>query len=539
MVGWMVGLSVVTVSLTASGAAAPPAPPPNAQAPAQAPSVEAPPPAPYCEGEYADSYSALSPKARAFEQALQKKYTYCVRSTAVYECLSYGAEGNVRRTRTPVSAHGTAFAYRQQAGETLLLTNEHVVEWPDVTSDAHPVDGVPAGCKRVKGDLSIVENEADHYDRDDIPLSTAVVDPQLDLAVIKSKTPLTVMPWKVGRSAAVRERDVVDVRGFPLGVFNATNMGKVISAYDHDEYKDWYHDDFVIDALLSQGNSGSPVLAISCKTGEFELVGVYHAGYSRGSALNVVVGIDQARDLMNHLRRTPRRATEGTTSLDALARARVAKRAEVSATPFFPFGSRTAAVFPRADGALLFALYEQDFPRRVHPLIVMEDLPVPSAEEGFGRVGRVWFGGERGLLERTRAEQDAELQQQLARLLDALRRDATLAFSYQDSLPGSDESRQTFDTSARLGKTLERTIVAHRDLSDAAAELADRFAPGETEPATRTESVLKTPPPPGLHLGLGEEPGGPPPPSAPPRAPGVRQPARSTQDKAARTPSGR
>ncbi|NRD52723.1 serine protease [Corallococcus sp. AB030] len=535
MVGWMVGLSVVAVSLTAAGAEAPSTTPPPTEAPAE----ESPPPAPYCEGEYADSYAALSPKARAFEQAMKKKYTYCVRSTAVYECLSYGAEGNVRRTRTPVSAHGTAFAYKQQAGETLLLTNEHVVEWPDVTSDARPVDGVPSGCKRVKDGLSIVENEADHYDRDDVPLSKAVVDPQLDLAVIKSKTPLTVMPWKVGRSAAVRERDVVDVRGFPLGVFNATNMGKVISAYDRDEYKEWYHDDFVIDALLSQGNSGSPVLAISCKTGEFELVGVYHAGYSRGSALNVVVGIDQARDLMNNLRRTPKRAMEDTTPLDALARARVAKRAEVSATPFFPFGSRTAAVFPRADGTLLFALYEQDFPRRVHPLLVMEDVPLASADEGFGKVGRVWFGGERGLLERPRAEQDAELQQQLARLLDALRRDATLAFSYQDSLPGSDESRQTFDTSARLGKTLERTIVAHREMSDAAAELADRFAPDITEPATRTESVLKNPPPPGIHLGLTGEPEGQPSTGAPPRDSGARQPAKSTQGKGARTPSGK
>lgn len=532
MVGWMVGLSVVAMSLTASGAAAPSPPP-------EAPSVEAPPAAPYCEGEYADSYSALSPKARAFEQAMQKKYTYCVRSSAVYECLSYGAEGNVRRTRTPVSAHGTAFAYRQQAGETLLLTNEHVVEWPDVTSDAHPVDGVPSGCKRVKDALSIVENEGDQYDRDDIPLSKAVVDPQLDLAVIKTKASLTVMPWKVGKSAAVRERDVVDVRGFPLGVFNATNMGKVISAYDRDEYKEWYHDDFVIDALLSQGNSGSPVLAISCKTGEFELVGVYHAGYSRGSALNVVVGIDQARDLMNNLRRSPKRALEGTTPLDALARARVAKRAEVSATPFFPFGSRTAAVFPRADGTLLFALYEQDFPRRVYPLVVMEDLPVASADEGFGKVGRVWFGGPRGLLERPRAEQDAELQQQLARLLDALRRDATLAFSYQDSLPGSDESRQTFDTSAKLGKTLDRTMVAHRELSDAAAELADRFAPDPTEPATGSESVLKKPPPPGVHLGLSAEPDVQVPPNAPPRDSGTRQPSKSTQGTPARNPGGR
>lgn len=54
--------------------------------------------------------------------------------------------------------------------------------------------------------------------------------------------------------------------------------------------------------LLSGGNSGSPVLAVSCRSGEFELVGVYHAGYRRGAALNVVVGIDAIRELMTTLR---------------------------------------------------------------------------------------------------------------------------------------------------------------------------------------------------------------------------------------------
>ena len=70
--------------------------------------------------------------------------------------------------------------------------------------------------------------------------------------------------------------------GFPLGEFQATNVGKVISAYDHDEQGEWDHDDFVIDALLTSGGSGSPVLAVSCKTGEFELVGIFHARYNGG-----------------------------------------------------------------------------------------------------------------------------------------------------------------------------------------------------------------------------------------------------------------
>ena len=247
---------------------------------------------PFRPGQYADDFGALSAAARNFDHQPEATFSYCTRNTAVYECLSYASDGAVRHDRRKVVAHGTAFAYRKQGGETLLLTNEHVAAWPTITNEQHEVRGVPPGCKRVSDALSLVDDENDSYAKDDIPLTRVVVDPQLDVAVVKARGPLQIMPWKVGRSAGLRERNLVEVRGFPLGAFRATNIGKVISARDHDDYRDWDHDDFVIDALLSKGNSGSPVLALSCATGEYELVGIYHAGYSEGAALNVVVGID-------------------------------------------------------------------------------------------------------------------------------------------------------------------------------------------------------------------------------------------------------
>ncbi len=361
----------------------------SAGTPPSTPEVKPPPvsaaaPAPvsgasYCPGEYADDFSALLPKTRELEQQVGA-YTFCIRTSATYECPSYGPDGNLRRKKVQVSAHGTAFAYRQQGGETLLLTNEHVAEWPAVTDEEHPVDDVPPGCKRVADALKIVDNTTDSYEGDDLPLSRVVVDPQLDIAVLKAKTLLPVLPWKIGRSAGLKERNVVDVRGFPLGVFKATNVGKVTSAYGHDTYKDWDHDDFVVDALLSPGNSGSPVFAISCKTGEFELVGVYHAGYTRGSALNVVIGIDQVRDLMTTLKRTARPRTDASLPLDAAARARLLSATRPALEPYFPLGALTAAVRVRADGALVYEVLGRDFPLRVYPVVVLEDLPAPDAE---------------------------------------------------------------------------------------------------------------------------------------------------------------
>src|SRR6185295_47738 len=200
---------------------------------------------PFCQGEYADDIAVLPAHIREFEQK-QAAYTFCIRTTAVYECPWYGPDGRLKQKKKKVVAHGTAFGFKQQAGETLLVTNEHVAEWPAVTDEDHPVEDVPAGCRRVQDSLKLVDGDSDSYERDDIALSRVVADNAQDIAIVKAKTALPIVPWKVGRSAGLRERNVVDVRGFPLGVLKANNVGKVISAYDHDDYKDWDHDDFVV-----------------------------------------------------------------------------------------------------------------------------------------------------------------------------------------------------------------------------------------------------------------------------------------------------
>lgn len=426
-----------------------------------------------CTGEYADDLAALSARAREFEQQ-QKPYTFCIRTSAVYECPSYGADRAIRKSRRTVVAHGTGFAYRRDGNDTLLVTNDHVAEWPAVTDDDHVVGDVPKGCRRVSDKLRIVDDEGDTYVGDDIPLARVATDPQLDLAILCSRTPLPVMPWKIGRSATLRERNVVDVRGFPLGVLRANNVGKVVSAYDHDDAQDWDHDDFVVDALLSPGNSGSPVLAVSCRTGEFELVGVFHAGYERGSALNVVVAIDQARDLMLGLKRSPRPRTDVQVALDATARARLVASAGATPDPYFAFGTGVAAARTRDDGALVFELMSPEFPIRTTPALALEDLPADGA--GFGELGRTWVGSRRGLHLLDRASLDAEAQSQLVRLLEALRRDALAAFTYRDEAHARIASRQRLDGLERLERSVRKAAAARSDLVQAVLDLASDWS---------------------------------------------------------------
>jgi trypsin-like peptidase len=448
----------------------------------------------YCAGEYAEDLSALSPRARSLE-ASTSSYSYAVRTSATYECVSYGRDGNIKRTRTTAQAYGTAFGYRRDGGDTLLLTNQHVAEWPSVTDEDHAVDGVAPGCKRISDTLKIVDNDHDDYPADDIPLTRVVADPTLDIAILRAHTQLEIIPWRIGKSAAIATRNVVEVKGFPLGEFQATNIGKVVSPYDHDIQGVRNHDDFVVDALLTSGGSGSPVFAVSCKTGEFELVGIFHARYAGASALNVVVAIDQVRDLMTTLKRSPR-PSDHAPELDAAARAHLIDAVRNDPDPpFFSVGPLVASIRVRGDGAMLFAVFPSDFPRSSRALFAIEDV-AGSDPKLFGTLGAVYLGGAPGLRTYPTADSDAETQALLARVLTALRQSALAAFDYRDAARTTSESRTAFDRTTARRRALERTVDSERDTAAALVELVGRDVAKAIGNAVKLGEIEADPPPP-------------------------------------------
>ncbi|MBL9038981.1 MAG: trypsin-like peptidase domain-containing protein, partial [Archangium sp.] len=402
---------------------------------------------PYCAGTYADDFVALS-KSAVELSSREANFTSCLRTLATYECLSYASDGSVRRTKKQATAHGTAFGFRRLGTETLLVTNAHIAEWPVVTDEEHTVSGVPSGCKRISEQLRIVDNEKDTFDGDDISLTKMVSDPVLDVAVVKAKGALPIMPWKVGHSAALRERNVVEVRGFPLGAFKATVQGRVTSAFDHDDFKDWDHDDFVVDAQLSGGNSGSPVLAVNCATGEYELVGIFHADYSRGSSLNVVVHIDQVLGLLTTLKRTVSTRADSA-MLSSQGRKRLLEALGEVGHLYAPLGGTPVELRARADGAVLYQMYPRDFPSRGWPVMVIEDLD-RSREGGFGQLGRVWIGNARGLKEVTAEALEDDERVTLSKALDVLRRLSLLVANHRRASVRAEASREAAEELLRL-----------------------------------------------------------------------------------------
>src|SRR5262249_1340694 len=152
---------------------------------------------------------------------------------------------------------------------------------------------------------------------------------------------------------------------------------------------------------------------ISCATGEYELVGVFHAGYTAGSALNVVVGADELRELLTTLRRTPREHRSDALAVDRAARLELAASLGPARETLFPLGSLVASVRAGPDGALLYAVFPKEFPFSVEPLFVAEDL-APRNETDFGAPGRLWLGTARGLKAYERAALDADAQAEVA-----------------------------------------------------------------------------------------------------------------------------
>jgi serine protease Do len=408
-------------------------------------------PHPPSQERYADALAAMNATARDRESRPSAAYVYCLRATAVYEHLSYGRGGKLRREYVTKVRHGTGFAYRKRGAEWLLATNHHVVEFPEVTGDGADLDGVPAGSRRVRQDVRIVASEADP-DRPDQPaLSVVVVDEPLDIAVLASRAPLTLLPYKLGRSADLRVGNAVLVRGYPLGAFPAANAGRVIGVGQRDLERGWDHEDFAVDALLNLGSSGSPVLAIASDTGEPEVVGVYHAGYKGAQGLNVVIAIDGLRPLLEGLTpraRTPEPRVSGAAPADA--RLALAKGPIV-----MPFGGRAVRV-ERDGDAVRFALLDPAFP-------LSERVEVSIVDRGATATGRA------------------------AELRDALWEQLGLVLRYRAADAGEDRAAGPW-LRDRIAAGLREREGDQTELVSAVRAGADGLAPvtyGERDPAAR------------------------------------------------------
>src|SRR6266436_3434944 len=390
-------------------------------------------PPPLCSGDYADSLPAE--KAASILDAVRQPFVFAIRSTATYEHVYYGRDGKLRRAYLRSVVHGTAFAYRIVNGETPLVTNEHVASQPDVTDDEHAVEGVPTGSKKVRKQLP-------------------------------------VLPYRLGRSAALRPGNLVQVRGFPLGAFAAVNTGKVLNPMTHDTERGWNHVDFMIDALLASGNSGSPVFAVSCRTAEPELVGVYHAGYTDAAALNAVVAIDQLRDELDTLKVPKRDSSVLHGEITAQDRDKLVKQllAEPTHSVTFPFGGRSVVVALVDPQLMRFSILDDDYPLTTQQSMALAD----RGQNGFGTLDSVAVSVDGQPVEAPAQALEGEVREHFEKLYESLWRQVLGVVDYRARLSKGKLSADAFAEAQAARQRLRKRTVEQKELLNICSFEADR-----------------------------------------------------------------
>jgi serine protease Do len=284
----------------------------------------------------------------------------------------------------------------------------------------------------------------------------------------------------------------------------AVSSGKVVNPYDRDQEQGWDHVDFVVDALLSEGNSGSPVLATSCRSRDLELVGVYHAGYKGHGALNVVVGIDQLTDFMRKKKRIPRAiAGDGSPgSLGPTDRERVKDALQSGMLPMFDLGGLVVRAEMTETGSLLYHVYGRQFPLDDRRVAVIEDLPKPPpiaqtpksapVAGGFGDLGRLWVLGGAGWREWPPSALGADEHDLVARVADSIRLQILHTFDYRRALanPGSPDERKR---GREVSRTIARDLPLARDLAANLLETVDRLSAGREAAIASTSEAAPAP----------------------------------------------
>ena len=481
--------ALVIALLLASSLPATAKKPPKATKPPPKPAAEqAEQTLPLCSGDYADALPAE--KAASIFEAVKEPFVFAIRNTATYEHVYYGRDGKLRRAYLRSVVHGTAFAFRVVNGETQLATNEHVANQPDVTDDEHPVEGVPTGSKKVREQLKIVRDETDDYEPGHIPLTKLMSDPQADTSVLKARKPLGVMPFRIGRSSALRPGNLVQVRGFPLGAFAAMNTGKVINPMMRDTERGWNHADFMVDALLAAGNSGSPVFAISCHTSEPELVGIYHAGYTDAAALNAVVAIDQLRDELDSLK-VPKREATLHGEITAQDRDRLVKQlfAEATRSVTFPFGGRAVIVALVDPQQLRFSILEDDYPLSTQESMALID----RGQNGFGTLDSIAVPVDGQLLEAPAQALEGDVRERFEKLYESLWRQVLGVADYRSRLAKGKQSADAFAEAQAARQRLRKRNAEQKELLNICSFEADRANFGAAR--TQIAAPLPTPQP--------------------------------------------
>lgn len=158
------------------------------------------------------------------------------------------------------------------------------------------------------------------------------------------------------------------------------------------------------------------------------------------------------------------------------------------ATPMIPFGGHTLGL-RSAGQRLLWDVYPRGFPLAGWRRVVIEDRPAST----FGRIGRVWFGGDSGLRQRSFTELKPGEQLTVSVTLKMMRRHLLRVLGFRREQPLSRKSRAQHERLRALERTMSLDRNRQRVQLKALLELSARHAPGQGEQGLPAEVTVKPP----------------------------------------------
>lgn len=122
------------------------------------------------------------------------------------------------------------------------------------------------------------------------------VNPELDLALLKTNGPIAVRPVRLGRSDKVRVGEFVMAIGNPLGLEHSVTVGVVSSmnrllTIGNRRYKNLIQ----TDAAINRGNSGGPLFNI-----EGEVIGVNTAVSQSSQGIGFAIPSDVVKEVLKN-----------------------------------------------------------------------------------------------------------------------------------------------------------------------------------------------------------------------------------------------
>ena len=208
------------------------------------------------------------------------KSTYCLDSDFIYE----DDKGNIL---TP-GAYGSAFAYREVDGFTYLITNQHVL-------GNYEMELAGRKLKRIAQRTKIIDSQFDKDTSDDIPLETIFESESLDLAIVRTKAKLNVLPEKYfGDSSTLRYGEKAYLIGYPMALFPTVTSGIIANPGDYTHVVEVDEPQLnltvtsvvkkVLDLSVNPGNSGGPFFVE--RDGRFYWMGIVNAYVTDHSSRN-------------------------------------------------------------------------------------------------------------------------------------------------------------------------------------------------------------------------------------------------------------